>query len=70
MKEENIKILEEINLDSSVIDELIRRIDYVNHGRRVEYNRGFYMGFINSLFVIGVISAISLDLLASEVECL
>ena len=68
MTEKNIKILEEINLDSSVIEELIRRVDNVNHGKRVEYNRVLYMGFIIGLFNAGIINGISLDSLASELE--
>lgn len=68
MTEKNIKILEEINLDSPVIEDLIRRVDNVNHGKRVEYNSAFYMGFIISLFDTGIINGISLDSLASEVE--
>lgn len=69
MTEKNIKILEEINLDSTVIEELIRRVDNVNHGKKmVECNRVFYMGFIIGLFNIGLINGISLDSLASEVE--
>ena len=68
MTEKNIKILEEINLDSSVIEELIRRVDNVNHGKGVECNRAFYMGFIIGLFDTGIINGISLGSLASEVE--
>lgn len=68
MTEKNIKILEEINLDFPVIEDLIRRVDNVNHGKMVEYNRGFYMGFIIGLFDTGIINGISLDSLASEVE--
>ncbi len=67
MTEKNIKILEEINLDSPVIEDLIRRVDNVNHGKRVEYNRCLYMGFIIGLFNAGIINGISLDSLASEV---
>ena len=67
MTEKNIKILEEINLDSPVIEDLIRKVDNVNHGNWVEYNRAFYMGYIIGLFDTGIINDISLDSLASEV---
>ena len=68
MLKENIDILKEIYMHDYSINDLDARIDNVRNGRRPEYDRGYYMGYVVSLYDMGYLNKDDLDSLASEVE--
>lgn len=68
MRKENIEIIKELYVDDYCINDLDARIDNVRNGRRPEYNGGYYMGYISSLYDMGHINHDDIDSLASEVE--
>lgn len=68
MLKENIDILKELCFDEFCINDLDAKIDNVRNGKRPEYNRGYYMGYIFSLYDMGHINNDDLESLASEVE--
>lgn len=68
MLKENIDILKELCFDEFCINDLDTKIDNVRNGKRPEYNRGYYMGYVFSLYDMGHINNDDLDSLASEVE--
>ena len=68
MRKENIEILQELCFDEYSINDLDTKIDNVRNGRRPEYSRGYYMGYVFSLYDMGNINSDDLDSLASEVE--
>lgn len=68
MRKENIEIIKELYVDDYCINDLDTKIDNVRNGKRPEYNRGYYMGYVFSLYDMGYINNDDLDSLASEVE--
>ena len=65
MKEENIKILENMKLSistrQSIIDEMIDVL-------KERYSQGVYTGYVNLLFIMGYISTDDINSLISEVD--
>lgn len=68
MIEENINTLKKLNIAEYNIIDLEKIIDDVKNGKKVDYSRGFYMGYVFSLYDTGLISSVDLVSLASEVE--
>lgn len=68
MRKESIDILKEINIDEWLINDLDKKIDNVRNGKRSNYCKGYYMGYIFALHDTGLIDSDDLDYLALEVE--
>lgn len=68
MRMENLDIFKELCFDEYSIKDLDSKIDNVRNGKQPEYSRGYYMGYIFSLYDMGHINNDDLDSLASEVE--
>ena len=68
MRMENLDIFKELWVDEYCIKDLDSKIDNVRNGKKPDYNRGYYMGYIFSLYDMGHIDNDDLDSLASEVE--
>lgn len=68
MIDENINTLKKLNIAEYNIIDLENKIDNVKNGKKVDYNRGFYMGYIFALYDTGLVGSVDLDLFASEIE--
>lgn len=53
MRMENFDIFKELCFDEYVIKDLDSKIDNVRKGNKSDYNRGYYMGYIFSLYDMG-----------------
>lgn len=68
MIDENINTLKKLNIAEYNIIDLENKIDNVKNGKEVDYNRGFYMGYIFALYDTGLVDSVDLYLFASEIE--
>ena len=68
MIDENINTLKKLNIAEYNIIDLENKIDNVKNGKKVDYNSGFYMGYIFALYDTGLVDSVDLYSLASEVE--
>lgn len=68
MKEENIKILENMKLSISTRQAIIDEMIDVLKERDFLYSQGVYTGYVNLLFIMDYISANDVNSLISEVD--